>query len=85
MTPQNDLTAHVPFPTITGNTLKLTYRLNLSATDVTLIIQSSPDLSTWSTAPANLTTLSDDGQTRVIEASLPLNSQRQYLRLQVTH
>ena len=83
--PKNDLAAHVPFPTITGNTLKLTYRLNLSASDVTLIIQSSPDLSTWGTAPANLTTLSDDGQTRVIEASLPLNSQRQYLRLQVTH
>ena len=68
-----------------GNTLKLTYRLNVSATDVSVIIQSSPDLGTWGTAPASLTTLSDDGQTRVIEASLPLTSERQYLRLQVTH
>jgi hypothetical protein len=78
---------HQPTPRTEGDALKLTYRLNSAATDITVVLQSSPDLTNWLPATATLTTLSDDGTTRVIEATQPLlpTTEHLYLRLFVTH
>ena len=82
--PKKYVAGHSPFPALSENSLIFTYRLNLSATDITAVVQSSPDLNAWIPATAIQSTLSDDGQTRVIEASVPINTPRIYLRLHVT-
>lgn len=76
---------HLPVGSLDGTTLSLTYRVNLAATDVVIGVQSSSDMSSWSPAPVTFETLSDDGQTRVVRASMPAGAQRRFLRLEVTH
>lgn len=85
--PWASVPGHQPTPRTGGGALKLTYRLNPAATDITVVLESSPDLTNWLPATATLTTLSDDGTTRVIEATQPLlpTTERLYLRLHVTH
>lgn len=66
--------------------VSLIYRKNLAATDTSFIVEFSPDLtsSSWSPATVTETILSDDGQTQVIKASLPTNSEiKMFLRLKV--
>jgi len=58
-----------------GGDLTFTYRQNVSATDLTYTIEQSTDLLNWTTAsPTSTTTLSDDGQTRIQQATLPRGS-----------
>ena len=76
------------FPTVAlaGGTLSLTYRKNLAATDLTYtVLQSSILTSDWTVAPVAEEVISDDGNTRVIKASVPTSGAiRKFLRLQVT-
>ncbi len=82
--PGASVAAHLPVASLDEGTLTLTYRVNLAATDVVLAVQSSADLSAWSPAPVTFETLSDDGQTRVIRASMPATLERRFLRLEVS-
>ncbi len=85
--PWTSIPGHQPTPRTEGNALTLTYRLNSAATDITVILQTSPDLDNWVPATATLTTFSDDGITRVIQATQPIlpTTGHLYLRLHVTH
>jgi hypothetical protein len=81
--PKQDVAAHLPVVVSDGTTFTLTYRVNLAATDVVVDLQTSSDLNTWSPAPATFETVSDDGQTRVVRASMPATAERRYLRVEV--
>jgi len=78
----------LPAIDLEGGGLALIYRRNLSATDLTYLIEESDDMGAtdpWSPATVTETTLSDDGNTRVIRATIPTNSSpRKFLRLKVT-
>lgn len=63
-----------PVVGIEGANLTLTYRQNDLATDLTYSIEESIDLATWTPAPATLLTISDDGATRIVKASIPIPS-----------
>jgi hypothetical protein len=79
----------LPIISSKSNTLKFTYRKNLSATDLNYNIQQATDLSAttpWSSAQiTNEETLSDDGSTRLIRATLSnsASSPMRFIRLQV--
>ena len=60
----------LPVFAINGNTISYTYRQNLAATDLSYVIEQSPDLTTWTPVTPSTTVLSDDGSTRVIRATL---------------
>lgn len=82
--PNASVGAHLPVSENNGATITLTYRLNLDATDVTVQLESSPDMVNWANAPATLSTVSDDGHVRVIAATVPATAGRRFLRLNVT-
>jgi len=77
-------TALLPVLSVNGSNLTFTYRQNDAATDLTYVVEQSTDLSTWTTATPSTSVLSDDGHTRVIQATLPRGSGTQLmLRLRV--
>lgn len=82
--PKAAVPSHLPTPATDGETLSLTYRVNLAATDISVQLQSSTNLGSWSNTAATLQTLSDDGQTRVIRATVPATGTLQFLRVLVT-
>lgn len=76
------------FPTMAleEGSLSLTYRKNLAATDVNCSVLQSGELDDWSSATVSEQTISDDGTTRVIKASVPTaEAPRKFLMLKVTH
>jgi hypothetical protein len=75
----------LPISSRDGNTLSLTYRRNIGATDVTVVVEASDDLNSWSPAGVSELVLSNDGQTQIIEASIATAPERCYLRVRVTH
>jgi hypothetical protein len=83
--PKAPSTGDAPVAANDGTTLTLTYRMKSTATDVFIEVQSSLDMSIWSPAPATLETLSDDGETRVVRASMPATAERRFLRMEVVH
>ncbi len=70
------------------NHIALVYRRNISATDIAYVVEESDDLGLsdpWSAAPVAETILSDDGETRIIRATIPRNgAPGKFLRLKVT-
>ena len=82
--PGSTATALLPVLSVNGSTLTFTYRQNDAATDLTYVVEQSQDLSTWTTATPSTSVLSDDGHTRVIQATLPRGTGTQLmLRLRV--
>jgi hypothetical protein len=82
--PGSAATALLPVLSVNGSTLTFTYRQNDAATDLTYVVEQSPDLNTWTTATPSTSVLSDDGHTRVIQATLPRGTGTQLmLRLRV--
>jgi len=74
----------LPVLALDGDNLTFTYQQNDAATDLTYVLEQSQDLSTWTTATPNTSLLSDDGFTRVIQATLPRGTGTQLmLRLRV--
>ena len=68
-----------------GSNVSITYRQNDVATDLLYTVEQSQDLVHWIPASPVNTTLSDDGSTRLIKATVPLNgASRLMLRLNVT-
>lgn len=62
----------LPVVGTSGTDLTFTYRQNSAATDLTYTIEQSTDLLNWTTAtPSSTTTLSDDGNTRLQQATVP--------------
>ena len=81
-----DPAAHHPTPHYEGGVLSIEYRKNLAATDLTYTVLGSSDFTTWAMIPVNESTLSDDGQTRLIRAtpaSPPPVGVQYFLRVQV--
>ena len=80
-----DLAPNLPRSDIFGGNLAIVYRKNLAATDMTYTVQGSPDMATWSTVSVTNSTLSDNGQTRIIRATLasPPGVPQYFLRLMV--
>jgi Concanavalin A-like lectin/glucanases superfamily/Bacterial Ig domain/Kelch motif len=67
-----------------GGSLTFTYRQNSAATDLTYTIEQSTDLLNWTTAtPTGTITLSDDGHTRLQQATFPGGTPTLMLRLRV--
>ena len=67
-----------------GDNLTYTYQQNDAATDLTYVLEQSQDLTTWTPSTPNTSLLSDDGNTRVIQATLPRGTGTQLmLRLRV--
>jgi hypothetical protein len=62
---------------------ELTWRRNKSATDVTIVVQTSSDLASWTTESPENTVLTDDGQVQMIRSRIPRSGQRQYVRMEV--
>ena len=82
--PTATATGLLPVLAVNGSNLTFTYRQNDAATDLTYVVEQSQDLSTWTTATPTTTTLSDDGNTRVLQATLPRGAGTQLmLRLRV--
>jgi hypothetical protein len=86
---KNDIVNHLPTVSNDNSSLKFTYRKNLNATDLTLNIQQASDLNDsdpWSAATVlNEETLSDDGTTRLIRATLlnPDPAPKRFIRLHI--
>ena len=86
---KKDSVNHLPSLSNESSTLKFTYRKNLSATDLSYNIQQATDLTAtnpWSAAQiTHEETLSDDGSTRIIRATLlnPSPGLYHFIRLQV--
>ncbi len=59
---------------ITPTTLSLTYSVNAAATDVTITPLWSDDLQTWFSTGFTLDTLSDNGTTKVLQATVPVEA-----------
>jgi len=75
----------LPVLGVEGSNLTLTYLQNDAATDLTYTVQETTDFVTWSPANPTLTTISDDGTTRVVKASVPKGAvTKLMLRLSVT-
>ena len=75
----------LPFSTFDGTNLSLTYRQNDAATDVSFVVEQSTDLLNWTPATPTTTTLSNDGSTSLIKATVPVGTaQVLMLRLRVT-
>ena len=73
-----------PSATLEGEVLKLSYTLNLAATDATVTPEWSDDLETWHSGDITITPLGDSGSTRQMEATIPvLTSSKLFLRLRV--
>ena len=72
-----------PASTFDGTNVVLTYRQNDAATDLTYTVEKSQDLLNWTPANPVLSTLSDDGTTRLIKATVPAGS-AQVLMLRLT-
>lgn len=75
-----------PTIAVEGTDLALTYQLERTRTDLTLEIQESLDLITWSPAPVSSTsTVSDSGTIRTYKAKIPLAGEpKKFLRLHLT-
>jgi hypothetical protein len=76
-------TMGVPIGSVNGDVFTLTYRQNLSATDLMFQVEASYDLMNWSTNNVSDTVVSSDGATAIHAASVPVGSTAQFLRLQV--
>ncbi|NNM29841.1 MAG: hypothetical protein HKO57_09975, partial [Akkermansiaceae bacterium] len=77
----------LPVSEMDGDEFVFIYRRNLSATDVTYEVEESDDIGVtdpWSPAAVTESIISDDGQTRVIRASLPATAPAKFVRLKVT-
>ena len=74
----------LPVLALDGDNLTYTYQQNDAATDLTYVLEQSQDLTTWTPSTPNTSLLSDDGNTRVIQATLPRGTGTQLmLRLRV--
>ena len=70
-----------------GSDIAIIYRKNLDATDVTYTVEESDDVGItdpWAPSSVTETVLSDDGQTRVIKASLTPTHLPMMVRLKVS-
>lgn len=76
----------LPVATVSGSNATLTYQLRASATDLTVALEESTDLTGWSLANGTSTqVLSTNGTIRKFKATVPLNgAARKYLRLKFT-
>lgn len=84
--PHTHSQSQLPVSSRDETTLWLTYRKRIGATDVTLLVQGSQDLNSWSAAGISEVVVSDDdGETQVIRASISTALERRYLRVRVTH
>ena len=81
--------SNLPQVDVSNSTLRFTYRKNLSATDLQFTIEQATDLmatNPWSAATVlSEETLSDDGETRLIRATLsePQTEDKRFIRLKV--
>lgn len=83
--PLTPYTGTLPTVGSSGSSLTLTYLQNDSATDLTYTVESTADFVTWSPANPSLATVSDNGTTRVVKATVPQGAgTRLSLRLRVT-
>lgn len=64
-----------------ANELEFIYTKNKSATDVTIIVEWSDDLVTWSSVGVTSTVLSDNGTIQQIKATMPAGVNRRFVRL----
>ncbi len=79
-----DVTA-LPQVGLEGNFITLTYRKNLSATDLNYIVEESADLIGWGPASVTEEIVSETDGVRVIKAKVPIeNAQQKFLHLKVT-
>ena len=72
--------------TADGENMTLTYRQYINATGVTVTLQSSTDLNTWTTvAGANPTVVGSDAATGdpIMQVEVPITPPRQFIRLNV--
>jgi hypothetical protein len=75
--------AHLqPASATSGGSLTLTYTVDLTKTDITWLLEVSPDLVTWSAAPTSL--ISQSGTLQTWTASVPAIPDRRFLRLRIT-
>jgi hypothetical protein len=81
----NTHSTQLPTIGVEGDTISLTYRKNLAATDITMEVEESTNMSTWTPADVTETILSTSGNTQTIKASLPADGQRHFLHLKVTY
>ncbi len=74
-----------PAPHLDGDVLSIEYRKNLAATDVTYVILGATNVGAWSPISVTESTLSDDGQTRLIRATpnSVVGGGKYFLRVQV--
>ena len=77
--------AMLPVVTTTATTQTLTYYQYSLLTSVTVEVQTSPDLQTW-TAVSNsdLTQIGTDGSDAIMQAQVTITPPRQFIRLNVT-
>jgi len=76
----------VPTVGTEGTDLTLTYQLERTRTDLTVEIEESTDLITWTAATvSSTTTVSDSGSIRTYKAKVPLDgAEKKFLRLKIT-
>ncbi|MCW1921347.1 putative Ig domain-containing protein [Luteolibacter arcticus] len=73
-----------PAAVVENGTLSITYTLNLSATDVTVLAEHSGNLVGWDDAGITFETLGETGGIRTVKASLPASGNSRFLHLKVT-
>jgi len=77
--------AMLPVVTTTATTQTLTYYQYFSLTGVTVEVQTSPDLQTWTTVPNNdITQIGAVGSDAIMQAQVTITPPRQFIRLNVT-
>ena len=84
LTPGQNDTAGLPTVAVSGTEYSMTYTQPDSVKGVLYTVNWSTDLQTWSTAGVTTQTLNDDGTTKTIEATAPVQAFAVYLRLTVT-
>ncbi len=84
--PVKQIEAHAPIFARNGETVSLRYRTNLLAAGVTLSVMESETLDSWKAAEGLAErVVSDDGELRVTEASVPTAGKpKKFLRLRAT-
>jgi len=77
--------AMLPVVVITGTTETLTYYQYSLLTGVSVEVQTSPDLQTWTTVSnTNITRLGTDGSDAIMQAQVMITPPREFIRLIVT-
>ncbi|MDQ6623500.1 MAG: hypothetical protein M3Y86_08455, partial [Verrucomicrobiota bacterium] len=80
--PQNASVTGLPTATVAGDYLLLSFAANPDASDVSFVVEGSPDLATWSASNAELVS---GGSVFTYRYASPINGiARGFLRLRVT-